>query len=111
MVFPRGLALLIGAVLTVAACQVGEQPSGLSSDGLALAAGGKVFVCHFPGHEITEEGAVVFSDYATKEAPAPPGSLSRCGQEGGNVIKVSIQSCINGHVSVDPDACLVLALP
>ena len=97
MVFPRGSAILIGAVLTLAACQAGQEPSVLGTDGLTMAGAGNVFVCHFPGHEITEEGAVVFRDYATTEAPAPPGSISQCGQQGGNVIEVSTQSCINGH--------------
>lgn len=110
MVFPRSSAFLLGSILAVAACQAGAGPSGIAAEGLSLAAGSKVGVCHFPGHEVTEGEAVVFSDYATKEAPTPPGSVSRCGNDGGNVIVVSTQACINGH-GVDPDMCLNLAIP
>ena len=106
MVFLRGSAVLIGAILTLAACQAGQEPIGLGTDSLTLAGAGNVFVCHFTGHEITEEDAVVFRDYATTEAPAPPGSLSQCGGQGGNVIEVSTQACINGH-GVLPEQCLL----
>lgn len=103
MVFLRGSAVLIGAVLTLAACQAGQEPNGLGTDSLTLAGAGSVRICHFPGHEQKGEGA--FSDYVTTEAPAPPGSLSICGGQGGNVIEVSTQACINGH-GILPEQCL-----
>jgi hypothetical protein len=105
MVFLRGSAVVIGAILTLAACQAGEEPNVLGTDGLTMAGAGSVLICHFSGHEVTEEGVVVFSDYATTEAPAPPGSLSICGGQGGNVIEVSTQACINGH-GILPEQCL-----
>jgi len=90
MVFPRSAALLIGAILTLAACQVGEQPSGLTTDGLALADGGKVWICHFPGHAEKGEGAR--TDTVTSE---PSGNISPC--PGANIIEVSTLACSNGH--------------
>lgn len=93
MAFPRGLAFLIGAVLTIAACQQGEDPSGLGTDGLTLANSDKVWICHFRGHEMNDEG-IITHDYVTTE-PFP--GLSTCR---GNVIEVSSEACVNGHAAL-----------
>lgn len=95
MVFPRGSAFLIGAVLMLAACQAGEEPNVLGTDGLTMAGAGSVRICHFRGHEIDDEG-LIRHDYVTDETD-PPGSTSQCGQQGGNIIQVSQEACENGH--------------
>ena len=93
MTFAHGSSLLIGALLTLAACQASEGPSSPTPAALAPAGSDQVHICHFRGHESDLFGR----DFVT--AAAPPGSLSLCGSRGGDVIRVSREACTNGHAA------------